>query len=119
MTGVLDQAFDAVIGGGHAALRSAGAQASAQQSPAQVPSVVVDTGRPAGVSHHFGTPIDSGSTVIGDASIEDRAPRSGEVNEVLKVLPTVRFSANQGRATRAELQDLRPEDLSISGGSIY
>src|SRR5690606_35061470 len=36
-----------------------------------------------------------------------------------KALPTVQFSSTQGRATRANLQDLRPESISISGGSIY
>lgn len=95
------------------------ASAQAQQAAEQAPTVVVNTGGQASASHRFGDPIDSGSTVIGDASIEDRAPGSGDVNEVLKVLPTVQFSASQGRATRADLQDLRPEDLSISGGSPF
>lgn len=102
-----------------AILMGAMAAPALAQEGGQTPTVVVNTGGQASASHRFADPIDSGSTVIDDVSIEDRAPGSGDVNEVLKALPTVQFSVSQGRATRTELQDLRPEDLSISGGSIY
>jgi hypothetical protein len=56
--------------------------------------------------------------VISQDSVDTRSPGSGDVNEVLKALPTVQFTSAQGQADRASLQDLRPENLSISGGGI-
>ncbi len=91
--------------------------AAAQE--AQIPTVVVEADEKAAPVYRFGDPVDSGTTKIDRNSVESRAPGSGDVNEVLKALPTVQFTSRQGRATRAELQDLRPENLSISGGSIY
>ena len=75
-------------------------------------------GDDAPVSHHFGDPVDSGTSSFDRESVEARAPGSGDVNEILRALPTVQFSSRDGRATRAELQDLRPANISISGGSF-
>lgn len=75
-------------------------------------------GDDAPVSHRFGEPVDSGTSRFDRESVEARAPGSGDVNEILRVLPTVQFSSQDGRATRAELQDLRPANISISGGSF-
>lgn len=93
--------------------------ASAQTQPPPIPTVTVKTGGETVTSHRFGNPIDSGTSTIDEDAVRDRAPGSGDVNEVLKALPTVQFTNTQGRATREELQDLRPENISISGGSIY
>lgn len=99
--------------------------ASAQSTEPQIapssaiPTVVVTDESKAPPSHAFGDPIDSGTSVVSQGSIEARAPGSGDVNEVLKALPTVQFTSTQGQADRYSLQDLRPENLSISGGSIY
>src|SRR5690606_23518815 len=93
--------------------------AAAEPRPDEtIPTVVVQTSG-AETSHRFGDPLDSGTSTFTQESIEARSPGSGDVNEVLKALPTVQFSSTQGRATRANLQDLRPESISISGGSIY
>jgi hypothetical protein len=86
--------------------------------PQNIPTVVVETPA-AAPSHSFGDPIDSGTSVIDQEAVEARSPGSGDVNEVLKALPTVQFSSTQGRATREDLQDLRPEMISISGGSVF
>lgn len=96
----------------------ASSPAAAQDTGRPIPTVVVETGA-ASQSHHFGDPIDSGTSIVTQDSVQTRAPGSGDVNEVLKALPTVQFSSTQGRAARADLQDLRPETISISGGSIY
>ena len=86
--------------------------------PQNIPTVVVQTSE-APPSHSFGDPVNSGTSVISQESVEARSPGSGDVNEVLKALPTVQFSSTQGRATREDLQDLRPEMISISGGSAF
>lgn len=86
--------------------------------PQDIPTVVVQTSE-AAPSHSFSDPIDSGTSVISPESVEARSPGSGDVNEMLKALPTVQFSSTQGRATREDLQDLRPEMISISGGSVF
>ncbi|WP_426023444.1 hypothetical protein [Brevundimonas sp. PWP3-1b1] len=95
------------------------AGAAAAQSTPDVPTVVVeDQGRMA-PTYRLGDGQDSGTSTFTREAVEARAPGSGDVNEILKALPTVQFTSTQGRATRAALQDLRPENLSISGGSIY
>lgn len=86
---------------------------------ADAPTIVLQDQRPAARSYHFGEAVDSGSSTFRREAVEDQAPGSGDANEVLKALPTVQFSSTQGEASRAELQDLRPENISISGGSIY
>ena len=117
-------------GAAAAALAMAAFPAAAQVTPPteapvratdgdKVPTIVLQEQNPASRSHHFGEAVDSGTSVFRRDSVEDRSPGSGDVNEILKALPTVQFSSTQGRASRADLQDLRPENLSISGGSIY
>src|SRR5690606_3327265 len=82
------------------------------------PTIALQDQRPASRSYHFGEAVDSGSSTFKREAVEDQASGSGDANEVLKALPTVQFSSTQGRASRAELQDLRPENISISGGGI-
>lgn len=93
-------------------------ESSAQPNTTIELSTVRVQGDAAPVSHHFGDPVDSGASSFDRESIEARAPGSGDVNEILRALPTVQFSSQDGRAARAELQDLRPANISISGGSF-
>lgn len=95
------------------------AQTQPSTSTGAVPTVVVEGQGRAARSYRMGDAQDSGASTFNRDSVEARAPGSGDVNEILKALPTVQFTSTQGRATRAELQDLRPENISISGGSIY
>lgn len=95
----------------------ASAQAVPSTSRGEVPTVVVEGQGQAPRSYRMGDAQDSGTSTFKRDSVEARAPGSGDVNEILKALPTVQFTSSQGRATRAELQDLRPENISISGGS--
>lgn len=92
--------------------------AAARSTPA-VPTVVVENHGRMAPNYRLGDAQDSGTSTFTRESVEARAPGSGDANEILKALPTVQFTSTQGRATRAALQDLRPENLSISGGSIY
>lgn len=107
------------------------AGASAAQTPVQTrtsekarattaaPTVVVETNSgQAAPAYTSPDPIDSGTTVLGEDSVAERAPGSGDVNSILRILPTVQFSSQRGQATRTDLQDLRPETISISGGSV-
>ncbi|GAA0265182.1 TonB-dependent receptor [Alteraurantiacibacter aestuarii] len=65
------------------------------------------------------TGVDSGTSIIGEDEIEDRTPGSGDVNQLLKILPTVQFTREEGLASPDDIIDLRPANISISGGRIY
>lgn len=93
-------------------------QAAAQSAPS-VPTVVVeDSGEAPPAAPVFGTGAESGTTTLNREAVQGRAPGSGDVNSLLRILPTAQFSNTVGRATREALQDLRPETLSISGGGV-
>lgn len=77
-----------------------------------------DTAPPA-PAYTASDPVDSGASVISRRAIEDRTPGSGDVIETLKILPFANFDADQGRVTQAGIQDLRPANVSISGGQFY
>lgn len=64
-------------------------------------------------------PIDSGTSKISRRALEDRTPGNGDVIETLKILPFANFDADQGVATQESIQDLRPANVSISGGQFY
>lgn len=84
-----------------------------------VPTVVVDDRtNPPPAAPVYGSGSESGTTTLNFEAIQDRAPGSGDVNSILRILPTAQFSNSAGNATRETLQDLRPETLSISGGSV-
>lgn len=102
----------------HAGAAAQEAPLATVQSSITLSPVRVEGAGDAPVSHRFGDPLDSGTSRFGQSSIEARAPGSGDVNEVLRALPTVQFSSRDGRASGAELQDLRPAEISISGGSF-
>lgn len=97
-------------------LLSAGA-AQAQQAEA-LPETVAE-GDKVEPSYELQAGNDTGTTIIREQEIKARAPGSGDVNQLLKALPTVQFDRAEGRASREELQDIRPADISISGGRIY
>lgn len=56
-------------------------------------------------------------SVFSDESIRDRAPGSGDANQILKLAPTVQFSNSEGDASREGVQDIRPAQISIAGAS--
>ena len=91
--------------------------AHAQQAET-LPETVAE-GERADPSYELQTGNDTGTTVIREKEIKARAPGSGDVNQLLKALPTVQFDRAEGRASREDLQDIRPADISISGGRIY
>jgi len=62
---------------------------------------------------------DSGLSVIDKDSVQGLEDGSGDALDVLRLLPNVNFDVNQFSAEPEDLQDLRPSDISISGGQIY
>ncbi|WP_333572257.1 TonB-dependent receptor plug domain-containing protein [Sphingomonas sp.] len=98
------------------ALVSAG-QVRAQQ--AEVLPETVARGEKADPSYELQPGNDTGTTVIREKEIKARGPGSGDVNQLLKALPTVQFDRRAGLASREAIQDIRPADISISGGRIY
>lgn len=95
-----------------------GAGAAQAQQAETLPETVAEGDRIA-QSYALQPGNDTGTTVIDEQEIKARTPGSGDVNQILKALPTVQFSRNEGAATREDIQDLRPADISISGGRIY
>ncbi|WP_324698442.1 TonB-dependent receptor plug domain-containing protein [Novosphingobium aerophilum] len=84
----------------------------------QLPEVVAD-GERADESYVMGTGAEAGTTRITEKEIRARAPGSGDANQLLKALPTVQFRRDEYMATEEDIQDIRPSDISISGGRYY
>ncbi|MBK5911274.1 hypothetical protein CCR85_07180 [Rhodothalassium salexigens] len=63
-------------------------------------------------------PLDSGAAVIGKDAIEAFDPGLGDANQLLRFLPNVRFDVGDRSADPENIQDLRPSEISISGGLI-
>ena len=83
-----------------------------------LPEVAAD-GERADESYVMGTGAEAGTTRITEKEIRARAPGSGDANQLLKALPTVQFRRDEYMATREDIQDIRPSDISISGGRYY
>ena len=96
---------------------AAEAQEAAPQAKTLAESVA--EGDRADDSYAMGTGNDSGTSTITQKEIDARTPGSGDVNQLLKVLPTVQFNRTEGLASREDIQDIRPANISISGGRIY
>jgi hypothetical protein len=62
---------------------------------------------------------DSGLSVIDKESITGLEDGSGDALDTLRLMPNVNFDVNHSSADAEDLQDLRPADISISGGQIY
>lgn len=111
-----------LAGAGIAALSAFAHPALAQDAKAPpseaLPAVVVETEAKASEAYRFGDPLDSGTSIFDSEAISTRTPGSGDVNQLLKALPSAHFSLTEGLATRANLQDIRPSEMSISGGRI-
>lgn len=102
----------------HAGMASAQDRTQAQPNAATTPTVVVEDAAPPATGHAFGDPIDSGTSIVSREAVEAGASGSGDVNLILRDLPTAQFSQSRGIATRDNLQDLRPAEISISGGAV-
>ena len=96
-----------------------GGHANAQQTLGDetLPEAVAEGD--AAASYELSAGNDTGTSTIRQAEIEARSPGSGDVNQLLKILPTVQFDHQDGVGTRSRLQDIRPAEISISGGRAY
>lgn len=94
-------------------------QNQADQADAAIPTVVVTDESRASTAYSYGSPINSGETTFSADSIRDRAPGSGDGNQLLKLAPTVQFSNDEGMAVDENLQDIRPAQISIAGASPW
>lgn len=103
---------------GVAACAIVAATAAEAQDATRLPEVVAEAERTP-PAYEAGRTVDGGTIRIGQTEVRDRTPGSGDVNQLLKLLPTVQFSRTEFLATRENIQDLRPADISISGGRIY
>lgn len=69
-----------------------------------------------------GDASETGVTVLNGKELENRSDGSGDINAVLKTLPNVQWqndATSDGGTSLAREQDLRPLEVSISGGKIY
>lgn len=107
-----------VVGRAHAQV-STSQEAQAQDKQGEALPEVVAEGETVQPPVTLGSGVESGTTTIERQDIEMRTPGSGDVNELLKILPTAQFQRSQTAASRSNVQDLRPADLAISGGLYY
>lgn len=111
---------DFLKGAAVAAFLASGSVAAAQDAgrAEDLPEAVAE-GEQVEEAYEVGRGNDNGTTTIKRKEIEARTPGSGDVNQLLKLLPTVQFDRNEGLANREDIQDIRPADISIAGGRIY
>lgn len=64
-------------------------------------------------------PINSGLSVISGQAVENRRGGGIDTTELLRPLPFVQMDARSDDATKENIQSLRPQDFSISGGNYY
>jgi hypothetical protein len=62
---------------------------------------------------------DSGLSIIDKESLTGLEDGSGDAIDALRLMPNVNFDVNHVSTDRDDLQDLRPADISISGGQTY
>lgn len=115
-SGVLLARFTYLCGAAAASL--AWAAPALAQDAQRLPEVVAE-GTGAEPPYQAGEGIETGTSTIERKQIVIGTPGSGDVNQLLKALPTVQFTRNEGLATREDIQDLRPADIAISGGRFY
>lgn len=63
--------------------------------------------------------VATGRSVIGQEAVQSRQTGNGDAMELLKILPHVQFSRSQYSTDATDIQDIRPSDISISGGRYY
>ncbi|PVM91108.1 energy transducer TonB [Caulobacter radicis] len=103
------------------ALGAAGQAWSQDEKAERLPKVSIEAtaAAPPAAAYQAANPVDSGTSKITRRALEDRTPGNGDVIETLKILPFANFDSNQGVATQESIQDLRPANVSISGGQFY
>lgn len=107
-------------GAAMAALLTAGmAQAQDVGVPAQRLPEIIAEGDRAPEPYRPGEGVEAGTSRIERGQVEAATPGSGDVNQLLKALPTVQFARDDGIARREDIQDIRPADISIAGGRFY
>lgn len=94
------------------------ARSAAAQQAETLPETVAK-GEKTDPSYELQPGNDTGTTIIRGQEVKARAPGSGDVNQLLKALPTIQFDRSEGLASRETIQDLRPASIAISGGRIY
>ncbi|HTO29221.1 MAG TPA: TonB-dependent receptor plug domain-containing protein, partial [Devosia sp.] len=89
-----------------------------ENAPENLPEVVAE-GEQIATPARLGSGVNSGTTIIERQDIQLRSPGSGDVNELLRILPTVQFDRNDTVASQDNIQDIRPANIAISGGHYY
>lgn len=115
-TGTAWVALSALGMGGWAS--SAAAQEAATDARAALPEVVAE-GERVEAPVALGRGVDAGISTLERQDIDLRTPGSGDVNQLLRLLPSVQFSRQQGLADPDSLQDIRPATIALSGGRYY
>ena len=94
------------------------AQEEGQTRVELAPVEVIETPAPQPAYTGFDA-VDSGLSIVGEQAIENHESGSGDLMDVLRLAPFVRHGVNHFSVDQEDLQDLRPSDISISGGQIY
>lgn len=64
-------------------------------------------------------PVDSGTSVMSETSVQNNKPGGINTTDLLKSSPFVQMDNSLDDATQENIQSIRPQDFSISGGNYY
>ena len=96
------------------------AQQNATTEPGQRPTIAVEeSATPPAPAYESTDVVATGRSVISQEAVQSRQTGNGDAMELLKILPHVQFSRSQYSTDATDIQDIRPSDISISGGRYY
>ncbi|WP_432468710.1 TonB-dependent receptor plug domain-containing protein [Agarivorans sp. Z349TD_8] len=64
-------------------------------------------------------PVDSGTSVMSETSVQNNKPGGSDTTDLLKSSPFIQMDNSLDDATQENVQSIRPQDFSISGGNYY
>lgn len=60
-----------------------------------------------------------GATTVAGSSVQSLSSSKGDINEIARTMTNVQFDSGEGAMTEDSIKNLRPAQISISGGRTY
>lgn len=94
-------------------------EAAQSEAPVELEAIDIEDVRAPLPAYRGFIAEDSGLSIIDKSSLKGLESGSGDMLDALRLIPNVHFDVNRQGVDRDNLLNLRPSDLSISGGQIY